>query len=750
MPTTLLASLLGLILSLNLWLVHSLILGLLVGFAYLWLTGTLWSERLKLNSWLEKFVIGSISLMAAVIIISTIGFYIGLFNKYLIGLLLVALPLAGQFKQVKFTLLRKRQRAENDQPVKAGMNEDILRSLGEEGYAAEGSARRNMVRGATSSLLRPPKEDGVGWVSLWNSTLAAALAITWQKILTLTLFIILAGLTSYSLYYVLSNEALRTPWQVVLPITFALYAGAVAAWLIVSRYFKAGGLILLYLISSSVLPLVYALGYGFDPFIHQATAKILANTGTIDPKPLYYIGQYVIVVIINWVTALPINLIDKWLLPILTSLILPVLTVRKLKQTATDNYLLVLAGALPLIFLLSQFTYTTPQGLANLLALVLIFTWFKNNDGVHLPIWFSWLVALAGVAVHPLTGLPLLGLNTIWQIYQSNLKLNIKKWLLGLAATATALVVPLGFAVMSWLKPSAASIKLSFDWWNSLARLGSNLAGALPILPPYTEVADVVYLWGRPLVLIIVALAAWGWYRTSKYRLGAGFLITSFGLLTLSYLLLNLFAKFPNLPTNEQNFYAARLWELALFTLWPLALYGGYQIIHYVWYERRAPYLVSVSLVLILTASFYLTYPRLDVYHRDTGYNTTPDDVQAVKLINNVGANGNYAVLANQAVAAAAIKTYSFNKYFGQNFYYPLPTGTNPLYQVYLNAAERGLPTRATIKTAADITGAPQIFLVLNKYWANFDKLTVVADSAANQKWLVGDGRIAIYRYDFK
>ncbi len=680
MLINLLASLLGLVLSLNLWLGPYFILGLLAGCAYVWLTGSLWGERLKLNSSLEKFILGNISLWAAIIVIGTIGFYAGLFNKYLVSLLLLALPWAGQFKKIKFF---------------------------------------------TTQL---------NW--------------SWQKSVSLGLFIILAGLTSYSLYYVSNNEAMRTPWQVVWPVTFALYAASAAAWVWCSRYFQTGGLILLYLVSLSVLPLTYALGYGFDPFIHQATAKILADTGTINPKPLYYIGQYIIVVIINWVTALPIATIDKWLLPILTSLILPILAVRKLKQTATDNYLLVLASSLPLIFLLNGFTYTTPQGLANLLALILIFTWFKNNNGMHLPLWFSWLVALAGAVIHPLTGLPMLGLNILWQTYQSNFKINIKTWLLGLASAATALVVPLGFAIMSWLKPSAASIELSFNWHN-LARLGSSLANTLPILPPYTEASDAVYLWGLPLVLIILTLAAWGWYRTSEYRLAAGFLITSFSLLTLSYLLLRLFANFPYLPPNEQNFYTVRLWELALLTLWPLALYGGYQIINYLWYERRAPYLLTTGLVLALTASFYLTYPRLDVYQRDTGYNTTPYDVTAVKLIEEQAEGKPYVVLANQAVAAAAVSTYGFNKYWGDNFYYPLPTGTNPLYQVYLQATEHGLPRREIIKTAHDITGAKQIYLVLNKYWADFDKLTAAADQEANLHWMVGDGRIKIYRYDF-
>ena len=47
----------------------------------------------------------------------------------------------------RVTLLRE---AEKAPPVRAGMNEGILRSLGEGGYASEGYARRSAVEGATA------------------------------------------------------------------------------------------------------------------------------------------------------------------------------------------------------------------------------------------------------------------------------------------------------------------------------------------------------------------------------------------------------------------------------------------------------------------------------------------------------------------------------------------------------------------------------------------------------------------------
>ena len=49
------------------------------------------------------------------------------------------------------------------------------------------------------------------------------------------------------------------------------------------------------LLTFSVANIIFPLGFGFDPFIHQATEKHILDFGFILPKKLYYIGQYVLV-----------------------------------------------------------------------------------------------------------------------------------------------------------------------------------------------------------------------------------------------------------------------------------------------------------------------------------------------------------------------------------------------------------------------------------------------------------------------
>ena len=40
---------------------------------------------------------------------------------------------------------------------------------------------------------------------------------------------------------------------------------------------------------------LYPLGFGFDGFLHRASEQLLLTSGTLSPKPLYYIGQYTFV-----------------------------------------------------------------------------------------------------------------------------------------------------------------------------------------------------------------------------------------------------------------------------------------------------------------------------------------------------------------------------------------------------------------------------------------------------------------------
>jgi hypothetical protein len=323
-----------------------------------------------------------------------------------------------------------------------------------------------------------------------------------------------------------------------------------------------------------------------------------------------------------------------------------------------------------------------------------------------------------------------------------------KKALAG-AAAAVALVVPASFVLFGLLKPGAASLALNHDLLGSLQSIGQDVASRLPFLPPFVNLADAVYLWGRPLVLVFVILAALGYYSARRDVPKLQLFGVAWALLTASYLVLKLAARFPNLPPYEQDFYTVCLWDLALLCLWPLVLVGAYHLGRFAWHKVASPLPIVLAEALVLTASFYLTYPRLDAWHRDSAYNTTPADAETVKLIDQAAGGAPYVVLANQAVAAAAIREFGFTHYYAGNFYYPVPTGTNPLYPVYAAATESGTPTRAVVVRAAELAGVNQVYLVLNRYWADFLKLAPIATKAANQYWSVADDRVQVFRYDF-
>ncbi len=566
--------------------------------------------------------------------------------------------------------------------------------------------------------------------------------------------IVSSYLSAIIIFYLLVNflktaEAIRTPWLVVPPALFILL-GLIAVLVIIVANKKTSPLWLVpfYFIFLSLLPNIFPLGYGFDPFIHQASEKLLSLTGTISPKPLYYLGQYSLVNFFAQIFYLPIKFTDIWLLPALTSLTLPIVIynfLNQLKTPASWKNVLCLA---PLLLAVTYFTYTTPQGLAYLMLLIATFILASQKIGLTIPLWLPWLMAGATFFTHPLAGLPLIGVIAWWWL--DNFGLNFKKikyYKLGMQIF-TALIIPLTFIVSSWLKPSAANVKLTSHLGDNLAKLLQEINYHLPFWPRFIDLPDLVYLWGRPLVFLAVLLAIIGFIR-SRYSFQPLSTLAHITLMPLvGFLIMTLLFYFPNLPANEQNFYSVRLWEITLLLMWPMVLVGLAWLLMKINDQIKYPLFLIGAGSLLLVTSYYLTYQRLDIWHRDTAYNTTPYDINAVRLISQQSGGADYVVLANQAVSAAAIDEFGFNKYYQGNFYYPVPTGVNPLYEIYLNAVEQGTPTRDIIAPAANL-GVSQVFLVLNRYWANYYTLSEIAQKQADAWWSIADGKVTVYRYDF-
>src|SRR3989338_1642892 len=169
-------------------------------------------------------------------------------------------------------------------------------------------------------------------------------------------YLVLISFGFWLLFLSQTTESIQSPWQVVPPKIFSLYFFASLILLVfLFRSHRTKLPLILIIIhtffSTSVAAIIYRIGYGFDPFIHQATEKIIAQTGTISPKPLYYLGQYALIIFLNKLTLINFEFLDRWLVPVLYSLFLPLTIFYVFSHWLKKNYVLVLIT----IFLLQLF-----------------------------------------------------------------------------------------------------------------------------------------------------------------------------------------------------------------------------------------------------------------------------------------------------------------------------------------------------------------------------------------------------------
>ena len=135
----------------------------------------------------------------------------------------------------------------------------------------------------------------------------------------------------------------------------------------------------------------------------------------------------------------------------------------------------------------------------------------------------------------------------------------------------------------------------------------------------------------------------------------------------------------------------------------------------------------SLLITAMATSAFYLTYPRRDAYETSHGFNVSESDITAVYEIESMANDTSYAVLANQNVSAGAIRSLGFAKYYGDLFFYPIPTGGD-LYTFFLDM--NNAPTRETAMNAAALLDETckqsehcqqetisSVFYVVNNYW---------------------------------
>ena len=604
-------------------------------------------------------------------------------------------------------------------------------------FARAGGTRTDA---ATAGVEKTAPEDSLSAVLLVLAVLCDAAALRW-----------LAGART--------GEAIRTPWEAVPPIFF-LWIGLATVCLAALAYRKryphlalgAASLHLFTLLAPAAV--VYAIGYGFDPFVHQAAERLVSAAGEITPKTPYYVGQYALVTVISKLFRLATEHVDRFLLPVMAAVFLPAAAAWLLRRGFGVARGLALVGATGVFLLpLASFVSTTPQGVSNLFFLLTVIVGAAWLHAHRPPLGFVLALAAASMAAHPLAGIPAMSAAALLMAVKLRhdglaLPRASKAAVFVILIVLAALAVPFAFS----LREGTGSLPIETALRKPVTELIENVPFESPGLEtryrPLLDFAEFVDRNYDLLWFLMAGAGAWLLARGKSYRrsaLALGGL--SVALLAGSSVLRTGFT-FENVIGYEQGNYAARLYEAALMAAAPLALAA------FAWWWRALAktdaavrFLMALVFAATVAALAYGAFPRLDDYRFSRGYSTSAHDVEAVRWI-NTHAIGPYVVLANQSVSAAALREYGFHTYYGDQFYYSIPTGA-PLYQRYLEMVYDA-PTRATMDAAMREIGVRQAYFVVNDYWTDAPRVIDAAKKTADDWQEVGGGKVFIFRYTLR
>ncbi len=533
-----------------------------------------------------------------------------------------------------------------------------------------------------------------------------------------------------------TTESIRTPWP-FLPsgVLWAVAAGwttlACSLWLVRSRVAAAIHASLALLPTLTIASLVYRIGYGFDGFLHIASEKILLTTGTLHPKPFYYIGQYVFCTWLARLSHMSIADIDRWLVPIGAAILLPLATLFTAPRRTDTLSRVFILGLLPL----GVFIATTPQSFAYLLGLLaLLLASASTSHRIH-P-FAALTVAVWSIAAHPLAGIPF-AFATI-ALLASHLTSHAIARILRISSIILAIItIPVLFYVLGQRGGTPihwnSSALLSLDPWRErFATLLPFVGNRFALWPAWATLASRFL----PLTLLIFAM-------TGKQRT---LLWCAVGI-WLSGTVLRTASEFTFLIEYERSNYADRLATIALLCLIPAALPSLETLIARL---RQSPIalrgITLLFFVALATGIAYDALPRNDAFVTGRGWSTSRADVDAVMWIDRDAHDEPYTVLANQSVSAAAVAVLGFKRYAGDVFFYPIPTG-GPLYDLYLHMTYDE-PSRDTARDAAMLGGSQRVYVVVNDYWWRASELAESLGAISDRTWDIEQGKIRIYRFD--
>lgn len=572
-----------------------------------------------------------------------------------------------------------------------------------------------------------------------------------NKIIKLFFIIYLATILAsfYVLFQARTDIALISPWEVTPLYFFALYSFAtflLATYIIYNNLKINNNFIILFSIhfflSFSIAIIIYKIGYGFDSFIHQSTISLIDKIGSVDPKPLYYLGQYGLTTIIHKITSIPIAWIDKLLVPFLTAIFMPYALYSFLQKNYSCNKTIYLTILVSLAIPFSIFITTTPQNFAYLFLMLTILYGLACTNVLELTIIY--IFALSSFAIHPIAGIPAIFFTFFLHIYHSDNE-KMKKYLYILVFILSSIALPLIFFFINTTNDNNK---------NQIIKNSTNFSLPKLIIPEKENfILNAIYFYCFNIKIILTLLAIIGIIISLKYikkcKIFFISLYMSLSLLISFILIKNI--SFVFLIDYEKNNYSNRILVLIVIFLTPFILSSIYFFLYKILKEKKSiQFIFLIFITLLITTSLYISYPRFDKYYNSHGYSVSKNDLNAVNWI-ETNHKEKYIVLANQQVSVSALREFGFSKYIENSslkekiYFYPIPTGCK-LYEYFLSMVYEK-PSKKTMLEAMEFANVNESYFILNKYWWAFSKILEEAKLEADNWHAINNGEIYIFQY---
>jgi len=542
------------------------------------------------------------------------------------------------------------------------------------------------------------------------------------------------------LFFSRTTEAIVSPWQVLPIALFIVYflATVVLVLGIIKQNLSVIFLGIHFVATFAVATIVYKLGYGYDPFIHQVTEEYIAKYGVIHPKPFYYLGQYSLVIFFTKLFNVSVVFIDRILILALTLIFLPSYIYRFVLRINNNEVFAKLSTLAILIIPFEFLINTTPFNLSvlfTILSVFLIAIYSLDNQKKYL--YLSALATFMTVCFHALAGIP------VMILFFGACVIKERKLLRIVFIGLSFLAIPFAFIINAFFNKQHLVFTSLIDLFDKIKAISIDL---LYYNNYHFPIRDIIYtyLFNWKLIYILVAVIGLIVLFKRSKRMSL-FLIVTIST-AINYLLVKYLFVFKDLIEYERNDFADRLAYLYLLFLLPYFVIGIQLIIQKIALSKRKTIYVFCILLLsgLVTIGFYADYPRKDDFVASHGYSMSNSDFEIVELIDQDANGASYVVLANQTTSVAAMKTFGFKNYYNDIYFYPLPTG-DILYNYYLAMTEK--PDLEIINQVKKITNVEKVYFAISDYWSNAPGIIDLSKSLAKANFQSSDQKIRVFQY---